>query len=77
MTEIKLALCREFVKMVFAKHKCVERNLFFKMAEEVGLYAPNTFGTEISQVLSEMITVETISDEDGIFLYNAFHLKDE
>ena len=42
MTEIKLALCREFVKMVFAKHKCVERNLFFKMAEEVGLYANQT-----------------------------------
>ena len=79
MTEIKLNLCKEFIKMVFEKH-CIpgggiETNCFFKMAAEVGLYIPDTYGTPISKALEELTTVETVSDDNGNYKYTVFRLK--
>lgn len=76
MKNYKLELCKEFIKMVFSEYKGVERNLFFRMAEDVGLYTPNTYGTEMSEALNEMITIETVTDKDGNFIYNAFRLNE-
>lgn len=77
MEKIKLELCKEFIKMVFAEKKCkgIETNCFFRMASEVGLYTPNTYGTAMSKALEELCSVESRQDEDGNFAYNSFVLK--
>lgn len=78
MKSIQVEWCKNFIKASFDKipfeNGGIETNLFFKMAEKAGLYIPGTYGSPMSQALSEMVKVEPISDENGNFLYNVFRL---
>ena len=78
MKTIKIEWCRNFIKSVFEKipfeNGGIEVNLFWKSAEKSGLWIRDTYGTPMSKALSEMVRVETVSDEDGNFLYNVFRL---
>lgn len=75
---IKIEWCKNFIKSVFDKipfeNGGIEVNLFWDKAEKSGLWIRGTYGTPMSEALSEMTKVETISDENGNFLYNVFRL---
>jgi hypothetical protein len=79
MKEIKLDLCKIFIKKVFEKMKCkgIETNCFFKMASEVGLYEQNTYGSEMGKALEELCSVKSTQNDDGTFAYNVFVLNEE
>jgi len=76
---IKVEWCENFIKAQFKKlpgfAKGIERNCFFKMATEAGLYTPGTYGSPMSQALGNLTEVKMIQDDKGNYLYSAFYLK--
>lgn len=82
MKEIKVEWCKNFIKAGFTKHHAfpgpnagIEVNLFWDRAEKAGLWERGTYGTPMSEALSEMTTVEIVSDEVGNYLYTVFKLR--
>lgn len=79
MRKIELEWCKNFIKKTFAKLPKgitgIEVNLFWNLAEKSKLWTRETYGTPMSDALSELTEVETILSEDGNFLYNVFRLK--
>lgn len=77
MKEIKVEWCENFIKSTFAKlafeNAGIEVNCFWKMAEKSGLWVRGTYGTPMSEALSKLTKVETVSDGHGNF-YNVFRL---
>lgn len=72
-------LCKQFIKGFFKEH-CIPgggvyTECFFEAAEKSKLYVKGTYGTPMSEALSELVTVETVSDKNGEFKYNIFKLK--
>jgi hypothetical protein len=78
MKKIELEWCKNWVKKTFSKLPKgitgIEVNLFWKLAEESKLWTKGTYGTPMSDALSELTNVETIT-KNGEFLYNVFKLK--
>lgn len=74
MKKIEIKWCKNFIQSVF-ENGGIEVNLFWNKAEESGLWVRGTYGTPMSQALEEITRVETISGENGNFLYNVFRLK--
>lgn len=83
-SEIKVEWCENFIKKTFQKYKHeeyvkkhgevgIECNLFWKLAEESGLWTRGTYGSPMSKALSNLTKVETVS-KDGQFCYNLFKL---
>lgn len=79
MKKIKLEWCKNWIIKTFAKLPegitGIEVNHFWKLAEKSKLWVSGTYGTPMSDALTELIKVETISDKNGNFLYNVFKLK--
>lgn len=78
MKNIKVEWCENFIKAVFKKHVPegggIYTGCFWDMAEKSGLWERGTYGTPMSEALNNLTKVETISDENGTFLYNVFRL---
>ena len=78
MKKIKIEWCENFIKATFKKHVPenggIEVNCFWGMAEKSGLWIRGTYGTPMSEALEKLTKVETVSDENGNFLYNVFRL---
>lgn len=78
MKEINVEWCKNFIKSVFERipfeNGGIECNLFWNKAEKSGLWIRGTYGTPMSDALSELTKVETIHDDDGNFLYSVFRL---
>lgn len=78
MKTIKVEWCENFIKSVFTKRVIenggIEVNCFWKLAEESGLWLPDTYGTPMSEALSKLTSVVAVSDKRGNFLYNVFKL---
>lgn len=78
MKNIKVEWCENFIKSVFEKHVIknggIEINCFWEMAEKSGLWIRETYGSPMSEALSNMVKVEPIHDENGNFLYHVFRL---
>jgi len=78
MKKIELEWCKNWVKKTFAKLPegitGIEANNFWKLAEKSRLWEKGTYGTPMSDALSELTNVETIT-QNGEFLYHVFRLK--
>lgn len=81
MKNIKIEWCENFIRAAFTKHHAfpgpnagIEVNLFWKMAEDSGLWERGTYGTPMSEALSNLTKVETVHDDNGNFCYNVFKL---
>ena len=78
MKNIKVEWCKNFIKAVFRKHVPegggIYTGCFWDMAEKSGLWERGTYGTPMSKALEELVKVETISDENGNYLYTIFRL---
>lgn len=81
MKEIKVEWCKNFIKAQFTKHHPIsgpnagiEVNFFWKRAEASGLWERGTYGTPMSEALTELTKIVAIHDADGNFLYNVFKL---
>jgi hypothetical protein len=70
---IKVEWCENWLKKTFKKlpegMTGIERNLLFKMAEQAGLYIKGTYGSPLSQALSNLVTVHYTDN------YSYFQLK--
>lgn len=79
MKNIKVEWCKNFIFSVFEKipfeNGGIEINCFWDKAEKSGLWVRGTCRTPMSEALEELIKMETVSDENGEFLYNVFRLK--
>lgn len=79
MKNIKVEWCENFIKSVFKKipfeNGGIYTELFWKEAEKSGLWIRGTYGTPMSEALEKLTTVETISDDNGNYLFNVFRLK--
>lgn len=73
---VKLEWCENFVKATFAKNQCrrINTELFWKLAEDAGLWERDTYGTPMSEALAKLTTVEAVSHDDGNYLYLVFCL---
>lgn len=76
MKDIKVEWCMNFIKKTFEKKQCkgIEAGFFWNMAERSGLWERGTYGTPMSEALEKLTKVETISDENGNYLYTVFRL---
>lgn len=81
MKNIKIEWCENFIRAAFTKHHAfsgpnagIEVNCFWKMAEDSGLWERGTYGTPMSEALSNLTKVETVHDDNGNFCYNVFKL---
>ena len=78
MKKIELEWCKNFIRKTFAKFPKgitgIEVHLFWNLAEKSRLWIRGSYGSPMSEALSELTEVETIS-KDGNFLYNVFRLK--
>lgn len=76
MKNTKVEWCENFIKKTFEKKQCtgIEVNCFWNMAERAGLGVRGTYGTPMSEALERLTKVETVSDDNGKFLYHVFRL---
>lgn len=77
--EIKVEWCENWIRSLFAKHRQFpgggfELTLFWKMAEESGLYEKGTYGSPMIQALDKLCKVETVHNDKGEFLYHVIKL---
>lgn len=82
MKEIKIEWCENWIKHTFKKFLTdrgilnggIECSLFWKLAEESGLWIKGTYGSPMSEALSKLTRVETVSN-NGKYCYSVFKLK--
>lgn len=76
MKNIKVEWCENFIKSVFEKKQCsgIYTELFWKLAEKSGLWKRGTYGSPMSVALSNLTKVESVTDDDGNYLYTVFRL---
>lgn len=79
MKNIKVEWCENFIKSVFEKipfeNGGINTGLFWEKAEKSGLWVRGTYGTPMSEALEKLTIVDTVSDDNGKFLYHVFRLK--
>lgn len=81
MKNVKIEWCENFIRALFKKHHPhpgpnagIEVNVFWKKAEDSGLWERGTYGSPMSVALSNIAKVETILDGDGNYSYTVFKL---
>lgn len=78
MKKIKVEWCRNWIKHTFKKlpyeNGGIEVGCFWNMAEKSGLWVRGTYGSPMSQALSELTLVEECHDSDGNYIYSVFRL---
>lgn len=81
MKQVKVEWCENFIRSRFTKHHAfpgpnagIEVNCFWKMAEASGLWERGTYGSPMSQALSNLVKVETVRDGKGNYLFDVFKL---
>lgn len=78
MKEVKVEWCENFIKSLFKKMPDgitgIEINCFWNSAEKSGLWLRGTYGSPMSKALENLTIVETVSDENGKFMFNVFRL---
>ena len=82
MKEVKVEWCKNFIKAQFTKHHPfagkptagIEVGCFWKKAEASGLWVRGTYGTPMSEAVSELCKIVDVKDEDGNCIYSAFRL---
>lgn len=78
MKNIRVEWCENFIKSAFAKipfeNGGIEVGCFWDMAEKSGLWVRGTYKTPMSEALEKLTKVETVSDEEGNFLFHVFRL---
>lgn len=72
---IKALFVKKFPKSIFPKGGGIYTGLFWELAEKSGLWIRGTYGSPMSESLEKLTEVETITDDNGNFLYNVFKLK--
>lgn len=76
MRNVKVEWCENFIKSVFEKipfeNGGIEINCFWDKAEKSGLWERGTYGTPMSEALEKLTRVETVSDEEGNYLFSVF-----
>lgn len=79
MRQIKTEWCENWIKARFAKLPSfadgIYSGLFWKEAEKSGLYVKGTYGTPMSEALSNLCCVVDVVDENGYTQYSCFKLK--
>lgn len=79
MNKIKVEWCENFIKKTFAKlpefANGIEVRCFWEKAEKSGLWERGNFGGPMTDALENLTTIETVRNENGEFLFNAFRLK--
>lgn len=79
MKNKKVEWCENFIKATFKKHVPngggIYTECFWDMAEKSGLWERGTYGTPMSEALEKLIKVETVSDDNGNYLYTVFRLS--
>ena len=82
MKEVKVEWCENFIRAAFGKHHPfagkpeagIEVGLFWKKAEEAGLWEPGIYNGPMSKALEKLTVVVSVHNENGEWLYNAFRL---
>ena len=76
MKKIEVEWCENFIKKTFEKKQCkgIEIGCFWDLAEKSGLWVRGTYSAPMNKALEKLTTVETITDENGKFLFNVFRL---
>ena len=76
MKTIKVEWCENFIKSIFEKHKCkgIYTELFWDLAEKSGLWERGTYGSPMSKALLKLTKVESVTDDNGNYLYTIFKL---
>ena len=78
MKEIRVEWCKNWIRHTFGKlpfeNGGIEVGCFWEMAEKSGLWVRWTYGSPMSQALSEMTKVEIVQDDSGNYLYGVFRL---
>lgn len=78
-------MVRKLYKKIFQKYRHeelvkkygkpgIECNLFWELAEKAGLWIRGTYGSPMSEALSKLTRVETVSS-NGQYCYSVFKLK--
>ena len=83
MNQIKVEWCENWIRAQFAKMpKCIDRayagiytGLFWKNAEQSGLWVKGTYGSPMTQALENLCMVVDVVDEKGYCKYSVFKLK--
>lgn len=79
MKEIKVEWCENWIRALFDRispyGRAVEMNLFWRMAEEAGLYEQDTYGSPMTQALTKLCNVRFVTDENGNHKYTVFEIK--
>lgn len=81
MKNVKVEWCENFIKARFTKHHAfpdpnagIEVGCFWKMAEASGLWERGSYGSPMSEALSNLTKVESVLDDNGNFCYAVFRL---
>lgn len=83
MKHVNVEWCENFIRAAFGpKHHAfagnpdagIEINCFWKMAQAAGLWEPGIYGGPMSDALEKLTVVESITTDEGKFLYNVFKL---
>lgn len=78
MKQVKVEWCENWIKSVFAKipfpNGGIEVCHFWKKAEASGLWMRGTYGSPMSEALSNLTNIETVYDDEGNRLYDIFKL---
>lgn len=76
---IKVEWCENWIRKTFASLPSfangIERTCFFREAEKAGLYVQGSYGSPMSEAICRLLTVESVHDDLGKFLYYVFRLK--
>lgn len=76
--EIKVEWCENFIKALFKKNPRmtgIATDYFWDLAEQAGLYVKGTYGSPMSEALSNVAICYPVFNDDGEFLYRSFALK--
>lgn len=79
--EIKVEWCKNFIKKTFERLPegvtGIYVGLFWKKAENSGLWVKGTYGTPMSRALGDLVDVYGIEDVNGNVTYYVFRLKQQ
>ena len=75
LSDKKITWCENWLKKTLAKYPSIERNYLFEMASKAGLYTQGSYGSELSEALTNInVKVKCVNGDNGEFLYYAFYI---
>lgn len=83
MKQIKVEWCENWIRALFAKmpdfinkdYAGIYTRLFWEKAEKAGLYEQGTYGSPMTQAVTNLCMVVNVVDEQGYCKYSVFKLK--